>query len=85
MELLRSLQITLAEEVLSVSGLVLLLVAAWGGDKASRLISILSVAVLTVCALRDSPQAARDAAFEAIARIRFRGMHYRRDIAARAG
>lgn len=41
--------------------------------------------VLTVCALRDSPQAARDAAFEAIARIRFRGMHYRRDIAARAG
>lgn len=37
MELFRSLQITLAEEVLSVSGLVLLLVAAWAGDKASRL------------------------------------------------
>jgi NADH-quinone oxidoreductase subunit N len=55
MELLRSLQITLAEEVLSVSGLVLLLVAAWGGDKAARLISILSVAVLAVCALIAAP------------------------------
>lgn len=55
MELLRSLQITMAEEVLSISGLVLLLVAAWGGDKASRLISILSVAVLAVCALIAAP------------------------------
>ncbi|MCW1986102.1 UNVERIFIED_ORG: NADH-quinone oxidoreductase subunit N [Sphingomonas sp. R1F5B] len=55
MELLRSLQITLAEEVLSISGLILLLVAAWAGDKASRLISILSVAVLTVCALIAAP------------------------------
>jgi NADH-quinone oxidoreductase subunit N len=40
MNFLRSLQSS-AEEVLSISGLVLLLVAAWGGDKASRLISIL--------------------------------------------
>jgi len=55
MELFRSLQITLAEEVLSISGLVLLLVAAWAGDKASRLISILCVAVLTVCALIAAP------------------------------
>lgn len=55
MELLRSLAITGTEEVLSVSGLILLLAAAWGGDKASRVISIAAVAVLTVCAVLTAP------------------------------
>ncbi len=55
MELLRSLAITGTEEVLSISGLILLLAAAWGGDKASRAISIASVAVLTVCAVLTVP------------------------------
>ena len=55
MELLRSLAITGTEEVLSVSGLILLLAAAWGGDKASRAISIAAVAVLTVCAVLTAP------------------------------
>ena len=43
MELLRSLAITGTEEVLSISGLILLLAAGWGGDKASRAISIAAV------------------------------------------
>ncbi len=55
MELLRSLAITGTEEVLSVSGLILLLAAAWGGDKASRVISIAAVAALTVCAVLTAP------------------------------
>jgi phosphoribosylamine--glycine ligase len=41
--------------------------------------------VLTVCARRDTAAQARAAAFECVAGIRFRGMHYRRDVAARAG
>ncbi|OYW47358.1 MAG: NADH-quinone oxidoreductase subunit N [Novosphingobium sp. 12-63-9] len=55
MELLRSIQLVAAEELLSISGLILLLVAAWAGDKASRAISIACVAVLTVCALIAAP------------------------------
>ena len=55
MELLRSLAITGTEEVLSISGLILLLAAGWGGDKASRAISIAAVAVLTVCAVLTVP------------------------------
>ncbi len=55
MELLRSLAITGTEEVLSISGLILLLAAAWGGDKASRVISIAAVAALTVCAVLTVP------------------------------
>ena len=46
MDLVKSLWLVAPEEVLSLAGLALLLVAAWGGDKASRLISILSVAAL---------------------------------------
>ena len=46
MDLMRSLWLVAPEELLSLSGLALLLVAAWGGDKASRLISILAVAAL---------------------------------------
>ena len=46
MALLQALRIVAPEELLSVAGLILLLVAAWAGDKASRTISILCVAVL---------------------------------------
>ena len=46
MDLVQSLWLVAPEELLSLSGLALLLVAAWGGDKASRLISILAVTAL---------------------------------------
>ncbi len=49
------LRLTAAEELLSLSGLVLLLVAAWSGDKASRAISIAAVAVLAACAALTAP------------------------------
>jgi len=39
--------------------------------------------VLNVCALGDDIAAARARAYEAVARIHFEGMHFRRDIAAR--
>ena len=42
----QSLRMVAPEQLLSVAGLVLLLVAGWAGDKASRLISILSVTAL---------------------------------------
>ncbi len=41
-----SLRLVAPETVLSISGLILLLMAAWMGDKASRLISILAVTAL---------------------------------------
>ncbi|HZA13659.1 MAG TPA: phosphoribosylglycinamide synthetase C domain-containing protein, partial [Myxococcaceae bacterium] len=41
--------------------------------------------VLTVCAQRESVEEARAAVLGGVARIRFRGMHFRRDIAARGG
>jgi NADH-quinone oxidoreductase subunit N len=50
-----SLRLIAPEEVLSVSGLVLLLAAAWAGDKASRAISILSVAALVGAAVLVVP------------------------------
>jgi len=49
MDFAASLNLVLPEILLSVSGLVLLLVAAWGGDKASRAISILACVVLGAC------------------------------------
>ncbi|MDQ1446748.1 MAG: NADH-quinone oxidoreductase subunit [Acidimicrobiaceae bacterium] len=55
MDFAHSLWLTLPEEVLSFAGLALLLVAAWGGDKAARLISILCVAALTVAAVLVAP------------------------------
>jgi NADH-quinone oxidoreductase subunit N len=55
MDLFRSLMLVLPEEVLSLSGLALLLLAAWGGDKASRLISIVCVAALTAAAIMVAP------------------------------
>ncbi|HEX2793890.1 MAG TPA: NADH-quinone oxidoreductase subunit NuoN [Croceicoccus sp.] len=51
----QSLAIIAAEEILTVVGLVLLLAAAWMGDKASRLISIVSVAALAACAFVAAP------------------------------
>jgi NADH-quinone oxidoreductase subunit N len=50
-----SLRLIGAEEILSVAGLILLLVAAWAGDKAARAISIASVAVLAACAFYVAP------------------------------
>ena len=50
-----SLRLVAPEELLSVSGLILLLIAAWSGDKASRLISILAVAVLAAAAALVAP------------------------------
>ena len=55
MDLQHSLWLIAPEETLSVAGLILLLVAAWGGDKAARLISILSVAALTAAAFLVAP------------------------------
>ena len=55
MDLVQSLWLTLPESVLSLSGLALLLVAAWGGDKASRTISILCVAALVAAAFLVAP------------------------------
>ena len=37
---IHSLSLVLPEEVLSGAGLVLLLVAAWAGDKASRIVTV---------------------------------------------
>ncbi|HEY0957840.1 MAG TPA: NADH-quinone oxidoreductase subunit NuoN [Novosphingobium sp.] len=55
MDLSHSLRLVAPETLLSASGLVLLLVAAWSGDKASRAISIASVAVLAACAFLVAP------------------------------
>ncbi len=51
----QSLRLVAPEELLSISGLVLLLVAAWAGDRASRAISIAAVAVLVACAALVTP------------------------------
>ena len=51
----QSLRLVAPEELLSVAGLVLLLVAAWAGDKAARAISIAAVAVLAACAFLVAP------------------------------
>src|SRR5690606_12423423 len=49
MDLAASLSLIAPEIVLSVSGLILLLVAAWVGDKASSAISIAAAVVLGAC------------------------------------
>ncbi|EIZ80273.1 NADH dehydrogenase I subunit N [Novosphingobium sp. Rr 2-17] len=51
----QSLRLIAPEETLSIAGLILLLVAAWGGDKASRLISILAVAALVAAGAFAAP------------------------------
>ena len=50
-----SLRLIAPEELLSIAGLILLLAGAWAGDKASRAISIASVAVLAACAVLVAP------------------------------
>jgi NADH-quinone oxidoreductase subunit N len=50
-----SLRLVAAEEFLSVTGLVLLLIAGWAGDKAARAITWLSVAALAVAAALVAP------------------------------
>ncbi len=55
MDFLHSLFAVSAEDLLSTSVLVLLLVAAWGGDKASRAISIVAFAVLVGAAALAVP------------------------------
>jgi NADH-quinone oxidoreductase subunit N len=55
MNLLSSLGLVASEEVLSGFGLLLLLVSAWGGDKAARTISVASVLVLALVAILAVP------------------------------
>ena len=55
MDFAASLNLVAPEILLSVSGLALLLVSAWAGDKASRGISIAAVAVLAACAFLVAP------------------------------
>ena len=55
MDFAHSLRLVLPEEILSVGGILLLLVAAWVGDKASRAISIASVALLVAAAAVSVP------------------------------
>ena len=50
-----SLRLVAPEELLSVASLLLLLVAAWDGDRASRAISIAAVAVLVACGFLVAP------------------------------
>ncbi|MEY4161094.1 MAG: hypothetical protein RLZZ136_1715, partial [Pseudomonadota bacterium] len=49
------LRLVAPEELLSLSGLALLLVSAWGGDKSSRLVTWLAVLVLAVVGLLSLP------------------------------
>lgn len=51
----RSLLLIAPEQLLSISGLVLLLVAAWSGDRAARGINWLAVAVLAVAVIMVAP------------------------------
>jgi NADH-quinone oxidoreductase subunit N len=55
MDFAHSLRLVAPETLLSVAGLVLLLAAAWAGDKASRGISIIAVAVLVGASFLVAP------------------------------
>jgi NADH-quinone oxidoreductase subunit N len=55
MDLANSLALVAPEILLSVSGLILLLAAAWGGDKAARPISWLAIGVLVVAGIMAAP------------------------------
>jgi NADH-quinone oxidoreductase subunit N len=55
MDLTASLPLIVPEILLSVSGLALLLVAGWAGDKASRAISIAACVVLGACFFLTAP------------------------------
>src|ERR1043166_1556889 len=60
MDLRLSLWLTAPEDLLSIAGLLLLLVAAWGGDRQARTISIVAVAVLVACMALVAPALAAD-------------------------
>jgi NADH-quinone oxidoreductase subunit N len=62
MDFAASLSLMVPELVLSISGLVLLLAAAWMGDKASQTISAISCAVLAVCFVLLAPSVCAGAA-----------------------
>ncbi|MFA7587440.1 MAG: NADH-quinone oxidoreductase subunit NuoN [Novosphingobium sp.] len=55
MDLSHSLRLVAPETLLSVASLVLLLTAAWLGDRASRAISVAAIAVLAACAALVAP------------------------------
>ncbi len=55
MDIFHTLRAIAVEELISVAVLVLLLVAAWGGDKAARAIAIAAVAVLVGAAVLTVP------------------------------
>jgi NADH-quinone oxidoreductase subunit N len=55
MDFAQSLRLIAPEFILSVGGLVLLLAAAWMGDRASRAISVASVAILAAAAAFAAP------------------------------
>ena len=55
MTLVDSLRLGAPEEWLSVAGLGLLMVAAWGGDKAARLIGQLAIAALVIAGVVVAP------------------------------
>ncbi len=55
MDLQHSLALIVPEEILSVGGLILLLAAAWMGDKGSRAISIAAVFLLAAAAAFTAP------------------------------
>ncbi|HKX78816.1 MAG TPA: NADH-quinone oxidoreductase subunit NuoN [Novosphingobium sp.] len=61
MDFQASLALVVPETVLSVSGLLLLLAAAWAGDKAARAISVVAVAVLVAAAFLAAPALCREA------------------------
>ena len=58
MTLVESLRLGAPEELLSIAGLSLLVVAAWGGDKAARLIALLAIAALVVAGVAVAPSVA---------------------------
>jgi len=55
MDFLASLRLVAPELLLSVSGLILLLAAAWSGTKAARAISVIAVGVLVAAAFMVAP------------------------------
>ena len=49
--MLQSLSLTLPELILSTAALILMLAAAWGGDRSARLITWLAIAAFVAAAI----------------------------------
>ena len=49
--MLQSLSLTLPEVILSTAALILMLAAAWGGDRSAKLITWLAIAAIVVAAI----------------------------------